>query len=203
MYKRQPYNPKSNGLAEAAVKNIKTLINRCHKLDKNLQLAIAAWRNMARTDSVSPSQLFFGRRQRQQLPLTAEQTKAQESSTACRDAMAGKSERYKNTHTSNYSELHPNHQVWMQHHVTGKWDTLVTVRKKREEGNSYIVCAQGGNTYIRGRRLLKPINHPQYLIPSRTPRTTSPKRSASGPKTEPKTTGAEESKKKKKKTNTS
>ena len=43
-----PYNPESNGLAEAAVKNIKTLINRCHKLDENLQLAIAAWRNTGR-----------------------------------------------------------------------------------------------------------------------------------------------------------
>ena len=87
-----PYNPESSGLAEAAVKNIKTLIIRCHKLEENLQLAIAAWRNMARADGVSPSQLFFGRRQRQQLPLTAEQTKAHESSTAGRDAMAGKSE---------------------------------------------------------------------------------------------------------------
>ena len=84
-------------------KNIKTLINRCHKLDEDLQLAIAAWRNMARADGVSPSQLFFGRRQRQQLTLTAEQTRAQESSTAGRDAMAGKSERYKNIHTSGQS----------------------------------------------------------------------------------------------------
>ena len=125
---------------------------------------------MARADGVSPSQLFFGRRQRQQLPLTAEQTRAQESSTDGRDAMAGKSEGYRNTHTSNYSELHPNQQVWMQHHVTGKWDTKVTVRMKRKEGNSYVVCAEDGNTYIRGRRLLKPINLPQYLIPSRTPR---------------------------------
>ena len=41
-----PYNPESNGLAEAAVKNIKTLINHCHKLDEDLQLAIAAWRNI-------------------------------------------------------------------------------------------------------------------------------------------------------------
>ena len=105
---------------------------------------------MARADGVSPSQLFFGRRQRQQLPLTAEQTKTQESSTTGRDAMAGKSEHYKNAHTSDYSELHSNQQVWMQQHVTGKWETLVTVRKKRKEGNSYVVCAQDGNTYIRG-----------------------------------------------------
>ena len=102
--------------------------------------------------------------------------------------MAGKSERYKNAHTSDYSELHSNQQVWMQHHVTGKWDTLVTVRKKRAEGNSYVVCAQDGNTYIRGRRLLKPINHPQYLIPSSastaaSPKTTDPKTSAKETKT--------------------
>ena len=80
----------------------------------------------------------------------------------------------------------------MQHPVTGKWDTLVTVRKKRAEGNSYIVCAQDGNTYIKGRRLLKPINHPQYLIPSSAPTTASPKT------TDPKT-GAKETKKPKKK----
>ena len=145
--KREPsstYNPESNGLAEAAVKNIKTLITRCHKLDENLQLAIAAWRNMARADGVSPSQLFFGRRQRQQLPLTAEPTKTQESSTAGRDATAG---------------------------------TLVTVWKKRAEGNSYIVCAKDGNTYIRGRRLLKPINLPQYTIASSESTATDPKTS--------------------------
>ena len=64
----------------------------------------------------------------------------------------------------------------MQHHITGKWDTKVTVRMKRKEGNSYVVCVEDGNTYIRGRRLLKPINHPQYLLPSRTPRDQSPKR---------------------------
>ena len=57
----------------------------------------------------------------------------------------------------------------MQHHVTGKWDTQVTVRKKRAEGNSYVVCAKDGNTYIRGRRLLKPINHPQYTKASSDP----------------------------------
>ena len=113
-----PYNPESNRLAEAAVKNIKTLITRCHRLDENLQLAIAAWRNMARADGVSPSQLFFGRIQRQQLPLTAEQTKTQESSTAGRDATAGKSERYKNTHTSDYSDLHFNQQAVSYTHLT-------------------------------------------------------------------------------------
>ena len=114
--------------------------------------------------------------------------------------MAGKSERYRNAHTNNYSDLHPNQQVWMQHHITGKWDTRVTVRMKRKEGNSYVVCAEDGNAYIRGRRLLKPINHPQYLLPSRTTREQSPKKQES-PKTqssEPKITKPKILKKKKK-----
>ena len=50
-----PYNPESNGLAEAAVKNIKSIITRCNKEGENVKLAIAAWRNMARPDGVSPS----------------------------------------------------------------------------------------------------------------------------------------------------
>ena len=90
----------------------------------------------------------------------------------------------------------------MQHHITGKWDTKVTVRMKRKEGNSYVVCAEDGNTYIRGRRLLKPIYHPQYLLPSRTPRDQSPKKQES-PKTqdsEPKITKPKLLKKKNKTT---
>ena len=116
---------------------------------------------MART--VSPSQLFFGRRQRQQLPLTAEQTQAQESLTASRDKAAGKSESYKNRHTLEFTELHSNQQVWMEHHITGKWDTKVTVRWKRTEGNSYVVCAPNRNTYTRGRCFLKPLNSKNHV----------------------------------------
>ena len=88
---------------------------------------------------------------------------AQESSTAGRDRTVGKSELYKSRHTSEFTELHCNQRVWMEHHITGKWNTKVTVRRKGTDGNSYIVCASDGNTYIRGRRLLKPINSNNYL----------------------------------------
>ena len=115
---------------------------------------------MARTDGISPSQLFYGRRQRQLLPLTGEQAKSQVSSTAGRDKTAGNSERLRNKHTTNYTELHKDEKVWMQHHITGKWDTSVQVIRKRKDSNSYIVSAPDGNTYIRGRRLLKPISSP-------------------------------------------
>ena len=48
-------------MAEAAVKNLKAIIVRCREKGEDAKLAIAAWRNMARTDGQSPSQLFFGR----------------------------------------------------------------------------------------------------------------------------------------------
>ena len=107
------------------MKNIKSIITRCNREGENLKLAVAAWRNMARTDGISPSQLFYGRRQRQLLPLTGEQAKSQASSTAGRDKTVGDSERIRNRHTKNFTELHSEEKVWMQHHISGKWDTPV------------------------------------------------------------------------------
>ena len=59
-----PYNPGSNGLGEAAVKNFKRIVLRCTERGENIQHAIAAWQNTSRQDGNSPAQLFFGRRQR-------------------------------------------------------------------------------------------------------------------------------------------
>ena len=64
-----PYNPESNGLAEAAVKNLKSLVIRCQASKENLRRAVATWRNMAREDGISPSQAFFQRKQRQSWPM--------------------------------------------------------------------------------------------------------------------------------------
>ena len=99
-----PYNPESNVLAEAAVKNIKSIITHCDKDGESIKLAIAACRNMARTDSLSPSQLFYGRRQRQLLPLTGEQAKSTSSSTAGRDKTAAIS--------PNTTEINIQHNIW-------------------------------------------------------------------------------------------
>ena len=46
-----PYNPESNELAEAAVKNIKTLINRCHKLDEDCSKELTLWEAIGGRDN--------------------------------------------------------------------------------------------------------------------------------------------------------
>ena len=58
-----PYNPRSNGLAEAAVKNVKTVIRKAKELGEDPETALAIWRATPRTGSdLSPSELFFQRK---------------------------------------------------------------------------------------------------------------------------------------------
>ena len=83
-----PYNPESNGLAEAAVKNMKSLILRCVDRKESLSIAIAAWRNMARADGVSPAQLFYNRRMKQLLPILPAQAENVEIDVRARDEAA-------------------------------------------------------------------------------------------------------------------
>ena len=68
------HNPESNGLAEAAVKNLKAIVTRTRAEKANLEEPIAAWRNMGRVDGISPSQLFFNRLPHQKLPIHADPT---------------------------------------------------------------------------------------------------------------------------------
>ena len=63
-----PYCPASNGLAEAAVKSVKFLLNKCLQSGENFADALLEWRIVPRTDGVSPAQAFLGRRQRTTLP---------------------------------------------------------------------------------------------------------------------------------------
>ena len=63
-----PYNPRGNGLAEAAVKNVKTLLAKCAETKNDAQKALYHWRNIPRSDGFSPAQLLFGRKQFTALP---------------------------------------------------------------------------------------------------------------------------------------
>ena len=99
------YNPESNGLPEAAVKIMKLLLSRCIRAKVNIQMVIAAWRNMARNGGQSPSQLFFGRIQRQRLPLTAGQAKNRSQCIETKDSMSKASTASRNLNTKDYDKL--------------------------------------------------------------------------------------------------
>ncbi|KAG1659481.1 Carnitine O-palmitoyltransferase 1, liver isoform [Nymphon striatum] len=62
------FNPTSNSLAEAAVKNAKRLIMKCKETGESFEKAISEFRLMPRADGYSPADLMFGRSPRGSLP---------------------------------------------------------------------------------------------------------------------------------------
>ena len=62
-----PYNPRSNGHAEAAVKAAKYLVLKTTNVD--FPAAIAAWRNTAREGKPCPNEMMFYRRIRDEKPI--------------------------------------------------------------------------------------------------------------------------------------
>ena len=56
-----PYNPKSNGLAEAGVKSVKCILRKSLHFNADPHSMLYEWRNVPRPDGYSPAQLLFGR----------------------------------------------------------------------------------------------------------------------------------------------
>ena len=63
-----PYNPKSNVFAEAGVKSVKNILQKCISSGADADFMLYEWHNVLRSDGYSPSQLMFGRSQRTCLP---------------------------------------------------------------------------------------------------------------------------------------
>ena len=155
-----PYNPESNGLAEAAVKNLKSLVLKCGERGEDLRAAIAAWRNMLRADGSSPSQMFFGRTQKHSLPLASSlraeapayvPTKLIEK----RDKLHKERCTWRDRHSVVLPELAPGEEVLLQDYITGLWKEKAIVKTIREDGRSYWLEDKYGRTFVRGRRRLK------------------------------------------------
>ena len=51
---------RSDGLAEAAAKQMKFLLKKTGSAEDKFRPALLAWRNMPRADGYSPTQMFFG-----------------------------------------------------------------------------------------------------------------------------------------------
>ena len=64
-----PYHSSGNGLAEAAVRNIKELLKKYEGNWKKFQRGLMLWRNMPNKSGKSPAEMFLGHRQRTILPL--------------------------------------------------------------------------------------------------------------------------------------
>ena len=154
-----PYNPQSNGLAEAAVKNAKQLLIKCKQDKQDFQAALADWINIPREDKSSPAQLMFGRRLKSKLPcLSAHLTVVNRKLALERkDVITERSRDYFNNKTKPLSYFEKGDKVRVKNTASGYWNQFATVVSRRSDQMSYVIDI-AGKQYIRGRRLLKSAN---------------------------------------------
>ena len=104
-----------------------------------LHIAIAAWRNMARADGVSPAQLFYNRRMKQLLPILPAQAENAEIDIRARDEAAKRAGENSNkcTDPREHAKFKPGQRVTVQDPISKKWSSTAIIVEEREHGNSY------------------------------------------------------------------
>jgi len=160
-----PYNPASNGLAEAAVKNVKRIIVKCARTNADFPSAHAEFRNTPRADGFSPAQMFFGWRQRHSLPTLPSHHLPidRQAAVAAREARAAANKSYVDAHSAPLDLLPIGTNVQLQNPLTNTWETRGFIKDIRASGQSYTVQVDGRD-YVRNRKFLKPTTLP--LFPS-------------------------------------
>jgi len=133
-----PYNPRSNGLAEAGVKIVKNLLEKVEGKFDALQEALSEWRTFPRShDSLSPAELFLQRRPQGQLPHFLPSRRQQ--------PLDGRS----------LPQLHVGQEVLVQDRHSLRWNSKGKVIAVRETGRSYVIDIDSKQV-IRNRRFLRP-----------------------------------------------
>ena len=155
-----PYNPSSNGLAEAGVKNMKRLIAKCRETREDFQEALLEWRNTPNSTGYSPAEAFFGRAQRTTLPALPRPPIDQAAFQTARQAQ--KDERKARFDESAHAlpDLVLGQKVRVQDNVTGTWTGHGTIVGECESGRTFQVKMNDGSVTRRNRRLLRPAGPP-------------------------------------------
>ena len=157
-----PYYPKSNGLAENAVKQVKQLLEKSKKDGSNVMLGLLNLRNTPRELMRSPAQCLMSRRTRTTLPTSTKPLKPKPLSTIhTQKHLQMARQRQKKYHDKTARDqrpLRPNEVVRLQ---TDKgFKKLAVVKSQRDTPRSYVVTSEGAD-YVRNRQHLVPVNEPR------------------------------------------
>ena len=155
------YNPQSNGLAEAGVKNMKLLIQRVARQGEDAAEALLAFRNTCRKDGSSPAQLMFGRRLRGTLPTLASHLRVasaetRQSSYADKVKVTDANRQQYNKRATRKATFLPGQKVIIQHPLTKKWTQKCIILGDAHRGQAYRVKNTDNNKiFIRNPRFIR------------------------------------------------
>ena len=146
------YNPASNGLAEAGVKNVKTLLKKCMDSKECFETALAEFRIAPREDGFSPAELFYRRQVRGLLPELPKKLNVEDAEKA-RDKAQETYTAQRQTRSAS-KPLGMGQRVWLQDQQTKRWTIEGVIKSIRDGGKSFVVETSGG-AYLRNRRYIK------------------------------------------------
>lgn len=147
------YNPQSNGLAEAGVKNAKRLLAKCFELEEDFPTALLNFQLTPRSDGHCPADLFYKRRLKGSLPSIPRHISPEEGLIARQNA----SEASRNTHKGHdLPKLQKGQTIHVQNPKTRQWSPDYKVVSVRENGRSYKVEGPDGGLYTRNRKFIRP-----------------------------------------------
>jgi hypothetical protein len=156
-----PYHSESNGLAEAGVKNVKSLLSKCLEMGQDFRPALLAWRNTPRQDGYSPAQLMFGQRQRTSLPTLEDIHHAEvdrEAGMLAHNEAAAYKRQVASKGTRTLSPLSVGQKVRLQDPLSHRWDKKAVIVRIREGGHSFEVLADNNKLYVRNRKFIRPLD---------------------------------------------
>lgn len=174
-----PHYAQSNGLAEAAVKQMKKIVRgspRLHKVDwDGVARGLLVYCNTPRYDGLSPAELLFGHPIRDLVPAhrSAFEPQWQQSADKLERAQAIREktvERY-NSSSKDLLPLRIGDKVVLQDPATRRWERCGDV-VERTRDRQYLVRMCGGRVLKRNRRYLR--KRGVVLPPEIASKTTSP-----------------------------
>ena len=151
--------PESNGLAEAAVKNAKSLLKKCKMTGQNFLRSLSVFRNKPRSDGPSPVQLLFQLPQKTNILLPPWPI----PSINTNSALASRAHHIKqhtaaiNTRAFSYNCLSLGSRVLVQNAITKQWEQQATVKAIYNNGESYVLELDNGKQCIRGAHSSTPV----------------------------------------------
>jgi len=150
-----PYNPQSNGLAEAAVKNMKKLVLACREQGVELGEALLEWRSTPRTDGVSPALAMLKREPRTRVPIPNLRTEFHDEQLQVRRSARMAEQFNRRALAKEREPITPGTEVYVQNRSSGKWSDRGVVSSERTPGRSYAVRLSDGGVTARASRYLK------------------------------------------------
>ena len=157
-----PYHPRSNGLAESAVKTAKTIIKTALHAREDVWLAVLEHHNTPTQGfTTSPVQRLMGRRTKTLVPLSAGLLRPighQSQDVRDRESLTSRQKFYFDQRTRPLSPLAVGQEVWVNPNTLGeKTSQKATIIGSRPGDRSYDVRLQhGGAVYRRNRSQLRP-----------------------------------------------